>query len=215
MREYYLLERRLRMQLIAGLITENQYEHLIEAGFIDSVKKGFLNIKDFFLKFKQIFNNAIIDIIDRIVKQKVLKKINSENKEALKNFMLDTFGTLDPKFNRDNLKLLIRKLNTEKKLTTEKKEEQTTEIFLKKMLGSLKAATDINLMMLSTPLQVIIHKLNIPLTGDSRGDIISIFAVSAVIFFILTRTMQMLGYGDKNTSIIDIGQYDAKKDIRK
>lgn len=215
MREYYLLERRLRMQLIAGLITENQYEHLIEVGFIDSVKKGFLNIKDFFLKFKQIFNNAIIGIIDRIVKQKVLKKINPENKEALKNFMLDTFETLDPKFTRDNLKLLIKKLNTEKKLTTEKKEEQTTEIFLEKMLGSLKVATGINLITLSAPLQVIIRKLNIPLTGDSRGDIVSIFAVSAVIFFILTRTMQMLGYGDKNTSIIDIGQYDAKKDIRK
>ena len=189
-----LLEQKLRMQLIAGLINESQYYTLVQEGVLDKIKDRSIEV--------------IAAAAAKVMPQKV--------KERLKDFMLKTFGTLTPEVSALNAEELSNSLGLrEVKLTEADSKFKPNESVLVKVLERLRQVAGVNLISLTVPLQYILNKAGMSLTQDTRGDMLMIPAVSMVVMAVLVKLMSLLGYTNKGgQDMIDTPKYRSEDDIR-
>ena len=165
-----LLEQKLRMQLIAGLINESQYYEILEENIFSKIK-------------------------DRIVAAlagKISKSLSDTAKEELKSFMKSTFGTLKPVLNKENVLILMNKL----KLGTVSEAQTDTKSakdVLARVLNALGTALAFNMSFLNVPVLGILSQTG-SLTGDSKGDYIVTYTICAIMLGILTKLVSLLGY---------------------
>lgn len=194
MNNQLLLEHRLRMQLIAGVINESQYSTLLEEGIID--------------KLKQAAVSAIVKGISKV--------LSEEGKENLESFMMETFGTLTPDLTKDNAEKLTKALNI--KTVPEAQWVQgfkPGESILVKILEGLSKVAMVNLLMFSTPLLYVLRHVGIPLTQDSRGDYLISFGIGVLILKILSRVMSLLGYSGGGTGPVRWSKQQDSREVLK
>lgn len=186
-----LLEDKLKMQLIAGVISESQYETRLTEGVFNKIK------------------DKTITSIAKAISNKISDKV----KDRLKSFMMDTFGTLTPEVSQQQANILMKKLNLDNISEAEDKFKSNESVIIK-VLEALRKVAGLNLLTLTVPLQAILKTLNVSPTDNTRGDFILIPILSYIVLYILVKLMELFGYKSKGKPVTDTPSYDEEDDVR-
>jgi hypothetical protein len=137
-----------------------------------------------------------------------LKKASLTEVNKIKSFMLKTFGTTTPEFSEENAEKLYKVLG----LDSIKEGYQEGEDLAVKLCGVIKQILGINIYAWAgVPLAVV-------LGGMMMGSTVAVFGIligSFALLFLFTKIMQLFGYGDEDTDVADIGNYNPSQDIRR
>ena len=137
-----------------------------------------------------------------------LKKASLSEVNKIKYFMLKTFGTTTPEFNEENAEKLYKVLG----LDSVKEGYQEGENLAVKLCGVIKQILGINIYAWAgIPLAIVLGGMMMSSTAAVFGILIGSFAL----LFLFTKIMQLFGYGDEDTDVADIGNYNPSQDIRR
>lgn len=135
-----------------------------------------------------------------------LKKAASPEVDKIKAFMLKTFGTTTPEFNEENAEKLYKVLG----LSSIKEGYQEGENLAVKICGVIKQILGVNIYAwCGIPLAVVI--------GGLMGSGVAVGAALIggwALLWVFTKLMNLFGYGDENTDVADIGDYNPSHDVR-
>ena len=136
-----------------------------------------------------------------------LKKAASPEVAKIKAFMLKTFGTTTPEFNEKNAEKLYDVLG----LSSIKEGYQVGENLAVKLCGVIKQILGINIYAWAgVPLAIVIGGLM------SSGVAVGAALVGGwALLWMFTKLMNLFGYGDENTDVSTIGDYNPSRDIRR
>jgi hypothetical protein len=137
-----------------------------------------------------------------------LKKAALPEVDKIKSFMLKTFGTTTPEFNEENAEKLYKVLG----LDSIKEGYQEGENLAVKLCGVIKQILGINIYAWAgIPLAIVLGGMMMSSTVAVFGILIGSFAL----LFLFTKIMQLFGYGDGDTDVAGIGNYNPSQDIRR
>lgn len=135
-----------------------------------------------------------------------LKKAAVPEVDKIKAFMLKTFGTTTPEFNEENAEKLYKVLG----LASIKEGYQEGENLAVKICGLIKQILGANIYAWAgVPLAIVI--------GGLTSSLVSVGAAligSWALLWVFTKLMNLFGYGDENTDVADIGDYNPSHDVR-
>jgi hypothetical protein len=150
--------------------------------------------------FKSI-GNKINDIVNS------LKRTSYQDVIKIKDFMISTFGTTIPELSKENVEKLNKVIGLDSINESSFKQSEDLSI---KLCGRIKQLLGVNIhASAGIPLAIILGAL-------SRSTIIgaSVFLSGWALLWIFSKIMQAFGYGDDNTEIRDIGNYNPDNDSR-
>ncbi len=146
--------------------------------------------------------NKINDIVNP------LKKANPLDVIKIKDFMIKTFGTTTPELSKENVDKMCKVLKLDSINESSFQENESIAI---KLCGRVKQLLGIN----------IVNYAGIPLSfvlGLISGSVFVgfvAFLAGWALLWIFAKIMQIFGYGEMRTRIVDIGTYDPDNDIRR
>lgn len=133
-------------------------------------------------------------------------KIQKEDVKKIADFLMKTFGTTKPQLNKENAKKLSDALGLDSILS---EGFQEGENILVKIIGRIKQLLGINIYaFVGAPLAGVIASIY-----GAPGFIIALIGGWALLG-IFTKIMEKFGYGDENTDVAGIGNYNSERDIR-
>lgn len=136
-----------------------------------------------------------------------LKKTAISDVIKIKDFMIKTFGTTTPELSKEN----VEKLNKALKLDHINETFQQNENLAIKLCGRVKQLLGINIhSSAGIPLAIILGLLS----GSIFIGFVT-FIGGWALLWIFAKIMQIYGYGDDDTEIRDIGEYNPQNDIRR
>ncbi len=196
MEQQILLEKKLRSQLIAGLITESQYDQLLEEGFFDNLKKGFADVKSTLVKAARGLKTTVADRVNNLILNRIKNRVDSKDLEKLRVFMVDTFGTTTPEISKNNIILLLKKLNQGhsfiNKIQKEAAEQNSEGSFLTDLLHSLKSLTGINLLPLNSYLIGIMQRLKVTSDKEPAEGSTLYYTTGMILLTLLSKMLNLL-----------------------
>lgn len=137
-----------------------------------------------------------------------LKKATAPEVAKIKDFMMKNFGTTTPELNVENAEKLYKLLG----LDSIKEGYQEGENLAVKICGVIKQILGINIYAWAgIPLAIVLGGMMMSSTVAVFGILIGSFAL----LFLFTKIMQLFGYGDGDTDVADIGNYNPSHDIRR
>lgn len=154
--------------------------------------------------YREVFKSIGNKINDLIFS---LKRTSLEDVVKIKNFMIKTFGTTSPELSKRNVDKLYKTLGLDSINESSFKENEKLAI---KICGRVKQLLGINIYQSAgIPLAIIIGFLS-----DSAILGTLTFLAGWALLWIFSKIMQSFGYGDDNTDIRDIGDYNSENDSR-
>jgi hypothetical protein len=136
-----------------------------------------------------------------------LKKAAAPEVAKIKDFMLKTFGTTSPELNEKNAKKLFDILG----LNLVKENFKEGENLAIKLCARIKQVLGINIYAWAgIPLAVVLGGMMMSSTVAVFGILLGSFAL----LFLFTKIMQVFGYGNEDTDVAAIGDYNPSQDIR-
>jgi len=136
-----------------------------------------------------------------------LKKAAAPEISKIKDFMVKTFGSTTPEYNEENAEKLYKLLG----LSSIKEGYQEGENLAVKLCGVIKQILGVNIYAwCGIPLAIVIGGL----MGSSvavGGALIGGWAL----LWVFTKLMELFGYGNGDTDVAGIGNYNPSQDIRK
>lgn len=154
--------------------------------------------------YKEI-GNAIGNKISDITNS--LRKAAKSDVSKIADFMKKTFGTTQPEFTKENAERLYKALG----LDSIKENFQRGENLAIQLCGRVKQLLGINIYAWAgIPLAVVLGGM----LAGSTAAVFGVLAASWSLLFVFTKIMQLFGYGDDNTGVEEIGEYDYERDIR-
>jgi hypothetical protein len=137
-----------------------------------------------------------------------LKKAASPEVAKIKAFMLKTFGTTTPEFSEENAEKLYDVLG----LASIKEGYQEGENLAVKLCGLIKQILGVNIYAwCGIPLAIVIGGI----TMQSGTAVAATLIGGWALLWVFTKLMQLFGYGDDNTDVAGIGDYNPSQDIRR
>jgi hypothetical protein len=142
-----------------------------------------------------------IDAITTSLKKAALPEVNK-----IKDYMFKIYGTTVPAYTEENAQKLYDALG----LSSVKENFQEGENLAIKLCGRIKQVLGINMYAWGgVPLAIILGGLI-----GSGAAVGGILIGSFVLLYVFTKIMKLFGYGDENTDVAGIGDYNPSQDIR-
>lgn len=136
-----------------------------------------------------------------------IKKAALSEVEKIKNYLLKIYGTTVPSLTKENAQKLYDSLGLDS-IQENFKEGENLAV---KILGRVKQVLGINIYAWAgIPLAVVLGGMLIGSTAAVFGILIGAFAL----LFLFTKIMQLFGYGNEETDVAGIGDYNPAQDIR-
>lgn len=136
-----------------------------------------------------------------------LKKAAMPEVQKIKSYLFDLYGTTVPAFTKENAEILYKSLG----LDSVKEGFQQGESLAIKLCGRIKQVLGINIYAWAgIPLAVV-------LGGIMAGSAAAVFGIligAYALLWVFTKIMQLFGYGDENTDVASVGDYNPLQDIR-
>jgi len=155
--------------------------------------------------YKQI-GNAIGNKVGEITK--LLKEAATPDVTRLKDFMTKTFGTTVPAFTEENAEKLYKALG----LDSVKESLQEGENLAIQLCGRVKQVLGVNIYAWAgIPLAIVLGGMMVGSTAAVFGILIGSWAL----LWVFTKIMQVFGYGNDDTDVAEIGNYNPSQDIRR
>jgi len=152
------------------------------------------------------------DIIDSVKNKLVeittsLRKASKSEVEKIKDFMMNNFGTTIPAFTEENAKKIMKSLG----LDSIKENFKEGENLAVMICGKIKQVLGINMYAWAgIPLAFILGGI----IAKSGVAVAAILLGSWALLWLFSKIMSMFGYGDEQTDVAGIGNYDPSKDLR-
>ncbi len=157
---------------------------------------------DVYKDITDAIGNKISDIT------KSLKEAALPEVSKIKDFMIKTFGTTTPELTEENAQKLYDALGLSS--IKENNGFQEGENLAVKLCGRIKQVLGINMYAWGgVPLAIILGGLI-----GSGAAIGGILIGSFVLLYVFSKIMRLFGYGDENTDVAGIGDYNPQQDIR-
>ncbi len=136
-----------------------------------------------------------------------LKKAAIPEVKKIKSYLFDLYGTTVPALTKENAKILHVALG----LDSVKENFQEGENLAIKICGRIKQVLGINIYAWAgIPLAVVLGGM----MAGSTAAVFGILAGAYALLWVFTKIMQLFGYGDENTDVAGIGDYNPQQDIR-
>ena len=136
-----------------------------------------------------------------------IKKAALPEVEKIKDYMIKIFGTTVPAYTEENAQKLYDALG----LSSVKESFQEGENLAIKLCGRIKQVLGINIYAWAgIPLAIVLGGMMMSSTLAVFGILIGSFAL----LFLFTKIMQVFGYGNEDTDVADVGDYNPSQDIR-
>jgi hypothetical protein len=149
---------------------------------------------------------AIGNKIDEITKS--LKKAALPEVEKIKDYMFKIYGTTVPAYTEENAEKLYKALG----LDSVKESLQEGENLAIQLCGRVKQVLGVNIYAWAgIPLAIV-------LGGMMAGSTAAVFGIligSWALLWVFTKIMQVFGYGNDDTDVAEIGNYNPSQDIRR
>jgi len=137
---------------------------------------------------------------------KSLKEAATADVIKIKDFLTKIYGTTVPALTEENAEKLYKVLG----LDSVKESLQEGENLAIQLCGRIKQVLGINMYAWGgVPLAIILGGLI-----GSGAAIGGILIGSFVLLYVFTKIMKLFGYGDENTDVAEIGDYNPLQDIR-
>lgn len=138
-----------------------------------------------------------------------LKKAALPEVEKIKKYLLDLYGTTVPAFTKQNAQKLYDDLALDTVAVEESFKEG--ENLAVKLCARIKQVLGINIYAWAgIPLAVVLGGMMMGSTAAVFGILIGSFAL----LFLFTKIMQLFGYGNEDTDVASVGDYNPSQDIR-
>lgn len=140
-----------------------------------------------------------------------LKKAALPEVEKIKNYLTRIYGTTVPALTKANAQKLYDSLDLD--ITGYKVQEnfKEGENLAVKLCGRIKQVLGINIYAWAgIPLAIVLGGMMMASTAAVFGILIGSFAL----LFLFTKIMQLFGYGNEDTDVAGIGDYNPDQDIR-
>ncbi len=138
---------------------------------------------------------------------KLLKEAATPDVTKLKDFMTKIYGTTVPAFTEQNAEKLYKALG----LDSVKESLQEGENLAIQLCGRIKQVLGINIYAWAgIPLAIVLGGMMAGSTAAVFGILIGAYAL----LWVFTKIMQVFGYGNEDTDVAEIGNYNPSQDIR-